>query len=80
MNDDDYEPQFLLFAKFHDNDADYSGYITTAWTPLSMLETIDKDIVVKKVAAHANMARNACEIAFGSVPVGREFCQTTQTG
>ena len=38
LPEEEHSLEYLIFGKFHNNAEDLSGYVTTAWTPLSMLE------------------------------------------
>lgn len=38
---DDFEPEYLLCARYHDGERDDRGYATTAWVPMHVLENIE---------------------------------------
>ena len=42
MNQEDHEPEYLLCAKLHGDDFDDRGYVTTLWTTVTMLKTVQE--------------------------------------
>ena len=63
--EDDYVPEFLLHAKFHDSLMD-PGYISKKWTTLSCLDAIPAGKVMEKLGQHAQIVSDVCKVAFGS--------------
>ena len=42
MNEEEHELEYLLCAKFHDDDFDDRGYVITIWTSVTMLKTLQE--------------------------------------
>ena len=59
LNADSYEVEYLLHAKFHGGNDDPVGYVSTAWTPLSMLGDIDPQALVAAIDAYDQRAQGA---------------------
>lgn len=66
ISEDDYVPEFLLHARFHDSLND-PGYISKRWTMVHCLDGIPAAKVMEKLGQHIKIASDVCESAFGSV-------------
>ena len=66
----DFELEFLVFAKFHDNPEDTLGHVTTAWVPVEALEGISAQELMQHIQAHAHAAKDTCALAFGASAAG----------
>lgn len=64
---DEEEPEYLLCAMFHDDAQDDRGYVTTVWTPMSVLQSIEDphDELAAKVEAYLTHARESFTCMFG---------------
>ena len=46
LMEDDYEPEYLLHARWHEDGDDSRGYVTTAWATTGMLDEIDASVML----------------------------------
>ena len=62
MDKEDHEPEYLLCAKLHDDDFDDRGYVTTLWTTVTMLKTLQEPPAA--LAGHLKSFQTDAQTAF----------------
>ena len=62
MNKEDHEPEYLLCAKLHDDDFDDRRYVTTLWTTVTMLKTLQEPPAA--LAGHLESFQTDAQTAF----------------
>jgi hypothetical protein len=68
MNKEDHEPEYLLCAKLHDDDFDDRGYVTTLWTTVTMLKTLQEPPAA--LAGHLKSFQTDAQTAFDAATGG----------
>ena len=63
MHKEDHEPEYLLCAKLHDDDFDDRGYVTSIWTSVTMLQTLQEPQAA--LERFQTDAQTAIDAAFG---------------
>ena len=67
---DDYVLEYLLCARFHDDDDDARGYVTKIWCPPHIVDKLeDPDgVIADKIESYMREAQTAFEQQFGRPP------------
>ena len=69
LPEEDHSLEYLIYGKFHHNADDLSGYITTAWTPLTMLEEVaNAPELMKSIRSFVEASYQSFLLKFGSNP------------
>ena len=69
LPEEDHSLEYLIYGKFHHNADDLSGYITTAWTPMTMLEeAANAPELLKSVRSFVEASFKSFLVKFGSDP------------
>ena len=71
IHPEEHEPEYLLRARFHDDELDEGGYVTTVWTPREVLETIEDPYkeLAECVRVHQLSAEFSFHVTFGDGPI-----------